>query len=170
LNPVKIAAARRVITHYWPSARVERVEVPSGVSEQPWGVAETIEGARTRALAARRALNADLGIGLEGGVEEIPEDGGVYLSGWAAVATPSGEVYFGSGGRAPLPPAIVERLRAGAELGPLMDMITGQVNTKHTIGSVGLLTRGFVTRESQFAVALAYALIPLLRPDWWSLP
>jgi len=167
LNPVKIAATKRVIGHYWPEARVEAVEVSSGVSDQPWGIAETINGARTRAIAARAAVDADLGIGLEGGVEEVPEAGGVFLSGWAAVVTRSGVVYFGSGGRAPLPPVLVTALKAGKELGPAMDELTGKVNTKHTIGSVGILTRGFITRESQFSVALAYALAPLLHKEWW---
>lgn len=166
-NPVKVAAARRVIRFYWPRAKVVPVDVPTGVSPQPWGIAETITGARHRALRAREAVDADLGVGLEGGVEEVPEAGGLLLSGWAAVATREGQVYVGSGGRVLLPPALVEALRQGAELGPAMDALSGQKGTKHTTGSVGILTRGFVDRESQFAVALAYALAPLLHPDWW---
>ncbi len=166
-NPVKIAAAEQVVRHYWPRAQVKAVDVASGVSDQPWGLLETVAGARERARAARRQLDADLGIGLEGGVEMIPEAGGLFLSGWAAVATRSGSVYVGSGGRVVLPPPLVEALRRGEELGPAMDRLSGEVNSKHTIGSVGLLTLGFVTREAQFAVALAYALVPLLRSEWW---
>ncbi|NPA90524.1 MAG: DUF84 family protein [Chloroflexi bacterium] len=167
LNPVKIAATREVIHFYWPRARVEGVDVPSGVSPQPWGVEEMLRGARHRAERARALLDADLGVGMEGGVEDIPQAGGVFLSGWAAVVTRSGRVSFGSGGRVLLPPRLVERLRAGEELGPAMDVLSGQVNTKHTVGSVGILTRGFVKRGSQFAVALAYALAPLLHPEWY---
>ncbi len=166
-NPVKVAATRRVIHYFWPDAEIVSVEVPSGVPPQPWGIAETIAGARQRAEHARTLLDADLGVGLEGGVEEIPEAGGIFLSGWAAVATRDGRVYLGSGGRAPLPPALVEALHRGEELGPAMDALSGEKDTKHTIGSVGILTRGFVNRESQFSVALTYALVPLLHPDWW---
>ena len=165
-NPVKLAATRRVVHFFWPGAEVLAVAVESGVPAQPWGIEETMRGARARALAAQSALDADLGVGLEGGVEEIPGVG-VFLSGWAAVATRDGRVFFGSGGRAPLPPPLVQALRRGEELGPAMDALTGLHNTKHTVGSVGILTRGFVDRESQFAVALAYALAPLLHPAWW---
>ena len=136
-NPVKVAAARRVIHYFWPEAEVVAVQVASGVSATPWGV------------------------------EDVPEARGIFLSGWAAVATRDERVYLGSGGRAPLPPSLVEAVRRGEELGPAMDRLSGQENTKHTVGSVGILTRGFVQRESQFAVALAYALVPLLHPEWW---
>ena len=167
-NPVKVAAARRVIGYYWPQAEVVPVQVESTVSAQPWGIEETIAGARARALQARARVDADLGIGLEGGVEEIPAAGSIFLSGWAAVVTRDGHVYFGSGGRAPLPPPLIRAMQRGEELGPAMDVLSGQKNTKHTVGSVGILTRGFVDRESQFAVALAYALAPLLHQEWWS--
>ncbi len=166
-NPVKVAAARRVIHYFWPEAEVVAVQVASGVSATPWGVEETVAGARQRALRARAQLDADLGVGLEGGLEDVPEARGIFLSGWAAVATRDERVYLGSGGRAPLPPSLVEAVRRGEELGPAMDRLSGQENTKHTVGSVGILTRGFVQRESQFAVALAYALVPLLHPEWW---
>ena len=166
-NPVKIRATQTVIHAYWPQADIIAVSVSSGVSDQPWGIEETIQGARQRAQAAIEATGADLGVGLEGGVEEIPAGGGLYLSGWAAVVTRDGRISYGSGGRIPLPPRLVKALQQGEELGPAMDALSGQHNTKHTLGSVGILTRGFVTRESQFAVALAYALAPLLHPEWW---
>ena len=166
-NPVKVKATERVIRYFWPRAEVVAVEVDSGVSSQPWGIAETIAGARHRAQIALRQARADLGVGLEGGVEDVPEGGGVFISGWAAVACADGRVYFGSGGRVMLPPVLLSALRRGEELGPAMDRLVGQEGTKRTVGSVGILTQGFVTREQQFAVALAYALAPLLHPEWW---
>jgi len=167
-NPVKVRAVARVLRAVWPEAEIREVAVAPGVPGQPWGEAETIAGARRRAVAARAALDADLGFGLEGGVVEIPEAGGLFLNGWAAVATRSGQVYFGAGGRAPLPPALVEALRQGEELGPAMDRLSGRENVKQTTGSVGVLTRGLVDREAQFAMAVTYALVPLLWPEWWS--
>ncbi len=167
LNPVKLAATRRVIQYYWPEAEVTAVDVPSGVSPQPWGIEETIAGARHRACLARKRLDADVGVGLEGGIEEIPQVDGVFLTGWAAVCTREGRVFLGSGGRVLLPPKMVQALREGRELGEVMDAYSGYRNTKHTTGSVGILTLGFVDRESQFAVALAYALAPLLLRSWY---
>lgn len=167
-NPVKVAATRRVIHFFWPQAEIVAVQVESTVSPLPWGIEETVAGARARALQARARIDADLGVGLEGGVEEILVAGGLFLSGWAAVVTRDGRVFYGSGGRAPLPPPLIEAIQRGEELGPAMDILSGQQNTKQTVGSVGILTRGLVDRESQFAVALAYALAPLLHPEWWS--
>ena len=51
-NPVKVGAARRVVTRLAAVVEVTGVAVPSGVPDQPWGDEETIRGARTRARAA----------------------------------------------------------------------------------------------------------------------
>jgi non-canonical (house-cleaning) NTP pyrophosphatase len=80
----------------------ERVVVPapvdSGVSAQPVSARETIAGARARALASLKAVNdADYGIGLEGGIEEI--DGIWYECGWIVVASRNGKVGIGSSAR-----------------------------------------------------------------------
>ena len=45
-NPVKLGAVRAVLARLAPDAAVEGVVVPSGVPDQPWGDAETIQGAR----------------------------------------------------------------------------------------------------------------------------
>jgi len=72
-NPVKVSAARAVIAPLAPRARIDAVAVASTVSDQPFGDDETIRGARARATAARDALGAELGIGIEGGVVEQAE-------------------------------------------------------------------------------------------------
>jgi len=67
-NPVKIAACRRVLETVVAGVNVEGVAVASQVADQPFGDEETIRGAITRAKPARAALDADLGVGIEGGV------------------------------------------------------------------------------------------------------
>ncbi|MCA9920732.1 MAG: DUF84 family protein, partial [Anaerolineales bacterium] len=79
-NPVKVTAVRRTVNRAWPDAEVTAVSVPTGVSEMPMTDAETIAGARNRAIAARDRLSADFGIGLEGGVH--PNGVGLILHGW----------------------------------------------------------------------------------------
>ena len=83
-NPVKVGAVQAVLARIAPEASVEGVAVPSGVSYQPWGDEETIRGALARAHAARVALGADWGVGIEGGVID---DGGtrVRTCAWAAI-------------------------------------------------------------------------------------
>src|SRR4051812_21056160 len=88
-NPVKIAAARAVVTSVWHDAEVEGVTVASTVRDQPFGDEETIRGAAARAMAAREAIDARLGIGIEGGVVEEP-DGSMRTCAWAVVVDATG--------------------------------------------------------------------------------
>lgn len=159
-NPVKIAAVRSVVARVWPDAAVHAVAVASGVSEMPMSDAETRLGAANRARAALAAVAADLGIGLEGGVQ--PDDAGLLLHGWVVVMDGDGRVGIGGAGRLPLPRAIAQRVHAGEELGHVMDDVLGEQNVKQKGGAVGALTAGLVLREEAFAIGVAYALAPFL--------
>ncbi|MEO5814384.1 MAG: inosine/xanthosine triphosphatase [Gemmatimonadaceae bacterium] len=158
-NPVKIGAARAVLAHVAPAAVIEGVAVPSGVSDQPWGDEETIRGAITRAHAARAALDADWGVGIEGGVVD---DGGtrVRTCAWAAIVGRDGRSGVGGSLSLELPPRVAALVRGGIELGHAMDEVTGQQNVKHGVGAVGLLTAGLVTRQGAYETLVAYALVP----------
>jgi inosine/xanthosine triphosphatase len=160
-NPVKVGAARVVLAHVAPGAAVEGVAVPSGVSDQPWGDEETIRGAIARAHAARAALDADWGVGIEGGVID---DGGtrVRTCAWAAIVGRDGREGVGGSLSLELPPRVAELVRGGMELGHAMDAVTGQRNVKHGVGAVGILTAGLVTRQGAYETLVAYALVPFL--------
>ena len=164
-NPVKIGAARAVIGRVAPSARVEGISVSSTVRDQPWGDEETIRGARSRAVAAREALGADLGLGLEGGVVE--DDDGLRTCAWAVVV--DGRAREGRGGSLamPLPPVVAELVRGGLELGHAMDRVAGTHNVKQAEGAVGLLTRGLIDRQRAYEALITYALAPFLVPEYW---
>ena len=88
-NRPKLEATRMVFLPIWPEAEIVATLAPSGVSDQPWSAEEAVRGAVNRARYALRAVDADLGVGLEGGVEAGP-GGLLYLSGWGAVATADG--------------------------------------------------------------------------------
>ncbi len=165
-NPVKIKAVSRVTARVWPEAEVVGVQVASGVRAMPMSEAECVTGAQERARAARDLLDADLGLGLEGGVQEA--DGHLYLTGWVAVVDRHGRESVASGARIPLPPQVAAAVQAGQELGPLMDRLTGRTKTNHAEGAVGILTRGLVTRQHSFEVGVAYALAPWLNPEWYA--
>lgn len=164
-NPVKRDATANAL----PSAtEVDAVSVDSGVSEQPWGETETIEGAGNRARRALDAGNYDLGVGLEGGVARVesPHDGdpivdGLFLTMWAA-ATDGDRIEYGGGPRLRLPDSVADRLEAGEELGPVMDDLLDTNGVKHDQGAAGVLTGGIVDRESALRHALAGALGPFV--------
>lgn len=165
-NPVKVAAVTHVVRQLHPSAIVEGVQVPSGVPDQPVGDDETQRGAVARARAAREALDADIGVGLEGGVVH---DGGTAMRtcAWAAVALRDGREFFGGSLAMPLPPAVVELVRRGVELGHAMDEVTGGKDTKHGAGAVGILTNGMIDRQRAYEVLVTYALSPVIAAEFW---
>jgi len=167
-NPVKIAAVQAVLIPLAPQLRVEGVAADSTVSAQPWGDEETIHGARARAIAARRALDAELGVGIEGGVVET---GGVLRTcAWAAVTAHVGDAdVVGVGGSLamPLPPAVAAAVRGGAELGEAIDRLTRTVGTRRGRGAVAVRTGGLIDRQRAYEVILTYALAPLLTPEYW---
>jgi inosine/xanthosine triphosphatase len=126
---------------------------------------ETVTGARNRAIAARRQLNADLGVGLEGGVNR--EATGLVLHGWVVVVDGNGREGVGGAARLPLPATIAERVLAGEELGLVMDDLLGKSNVKQKEGAVGVLTAGLVPRQETFAVAVAYARAPFVSTKFY---
>jgi inosine/xanthosine triphosphatase len=165
-NPVKIAAARAVLRRvYGDAVCVEACRVGSGVSLQPWGDEETLRGARNRAQAALRVNRATLGIGFEGGLVEV--GGRVFTCAWCAVAREDGAMGMAGGAHLLLPPSVAVSVRAGSELGPTMDVLTGLHNTKEHQGAIGILTDGHLDRQSAYEHLLTLALAPLLTPAYY---
>lgn len=143
-NPSKIAAVERA----FPAANNSffSLNIPSGVSEQPATDEETIRGAVNRATAA--AQEGDIGIGLEGGVQEISL--GLCLCNWGALVEKDKPPIIAGGARFLLPEKIAERIRAGEELGPVMDDFFNKQDVRKHEGAVGIFTNGLVDRADMF--------------------
>jgi inosine/xanthosine triphosphatase len=161
LNPVKVNAARLALERAGFDFNIQGVAVASSVAEQPIGLEEIARGARQRALNARAAGFA-WGVGMEGGVE-FDHAGDAWLFSVVAIATAERES-LARGGQLLLPPRVAARLRAGAELGPVMDELLNTSNIKQGLGAVGYLTGGLITREAAFFDCFSRALAPLLHP------
>jgi inosine/xanthosine triphosphatase len=139
------------------------VEVASGVPEQPVGDDQTLLGARNRAAGARAIMpDADLWVGLEGGVAE--RDGVLECFAWSVVlgADDSGALVRGESRTATfiLPTEIATLVRAGVELGTATDRVFGATDTKRGTGTVGPLTGGVIDRVAFYAHATVLALVP----------
>ena len=165
-NPMKIAAVRTVVTRAFPAAEVIGLSVDSGVSEQPWGDEEARLGARNRARAVLAAAGSDLGVGLEGGVLET--ELGLMTCAWCIIVDREGQIGVGGGVHMRLPPSVAGVLRTGGELGPAMDQLTGQHNTKQAQGAVGILTGGLSDRRSAYGQLVAMALAPFVKTEYYS--
>ncbi|TMJ04422.1 MAG: DUF84 family protein [Bacillati bacterium ANGP1] len=81
----KIRATESVCARAFPRATVIPVPVVSVVPAQPTSDADTIRGAFHRAREARRLADADLGVGIEGGVHQDPW--GVWMCAWVCASS-----------------------------------------------------------------------------------
>ncbi|MBI2408368.1 MAG: inosine/xanthosine triphosphatase [Gemmatimonadetes bacterium] len=166
-NPVKLDAVRAVLKRLSSHAHVHATAVESMVPDQPVGDMQTIAGATNRARAARAALDADLGVGIEGGVVDAPT--GMRTCAWAVVVTRAGDAHVGGSLSMPLPDPVAALVRSGVELGHAIDQLIGTTNIKHGAGAVGVLTAGLVNRVDAYETILAYAMAPLLGPSLYGL-
>ncbi len=140
------------------------ITVPSGVPEQPHTDAETLQGALNRAHNAReKEPQADYWVGIEGGVEDTPDQTAGTLQSLAWIVIVDREA--GRTGKARTatfyePEEVARLVRGGMELGDADDVVFGRSNSKQQNGSVGLLTGDVIDREGCYVPAVVMALIP----------
>jgi inosine/xanthosine triphosphatase len=161
-NPVKIKAARNGFKKLFPAEKfnVKPIIVPSGVSDQPFGNDETLQGAKNRVYNLLRAVpKADFWVGIEGGVEEWQTE--LVAFAWVFITD---QIRTGKGrtGSFFLPPAITEMVRQGKELGEADDIVFNRSNSKQENGAIGILTNNVIDRVQLYEPAVIMALIPFL--------
>ena len=175
-NPVKVDAVAQGFMAMFPEVQFEVIgtSVPSGVSDQPFSDAETLQGAVNRAQNALSGIpEADYWVGIEGGIEDDKKE----MCGFAWVVihgfSPFGTTLVGQSrtGTFQLPPEVASLVRQGVELGTADDIVFKRHNSKQGNGAVGILTQDVIDRTSYYSHAVALALIPFLNPDLYtSLP
>ncbi|MDF1508684.1 DUF84 family protein [Robertmurraya sp. DFI.2.37] len=146
-NPAKIKAVQSAFAGY--DVQFEMLDTDSGVKDQPFSDEETIRGAINRASAALKEGEGDIGIGLEGGVQEHGDE--LFLCNWGALAVHGQSPFVAGGARIPLPKEIAARLRNGEELGPVMDEYTKKENIRKQEGAIGIFSSGRVNRSEMFS-------------------
>ncbi len=124
---------------------------------------ESVRGARNRAVLARDVLQADYGVGIESGLEEI--DGIWFSTGWVVIVDTVGLEGVSSSMFRPVPLPSMGLVRQGMELGAANDVVFGKTNSKQANGLIGLLTNDILTREGVFRDAVIGALARFLHPE-----
>lgn len=143
-NAAKVGAVKNAL----PDIEVIAQSVPSGISAQPLSDEETLTGAKNRAHQVLATISsAQVGIGLEGGVQITPA--GLFLCNWGAL-TDGVKTYIAGGARIPLPPSMLAPLQSGIELGDLMDQYAAKKNVRQTEGAIGIFTEGWLNRQEVF--------------------
>jgi inosine/xanthosine triphosphatase len=150
--------------------KVVGVEVPSGVGHTPVSRAESMAGARNRAeelreLGRERNEPWRYFVGLEGGLDVVPENGHlagnnrregriVFLESWAYVLDDTGVGAFGRSGGVEMPDALAAKvLEGGIELSAAVDAMTGERGIRDAQGAWGILTKNKMTRQDAFRTA-----------------
>ena len=159
-NPIKLAAVEAILGRAFPEAAISSIDVPSDVPEQPWGDDQTRRGAYNRARRALEQTESNFGVGLEGGLVESSV--GLMTCAWCAMVDPAGQVGYGGGVHMLLPPAVVAHLHLHGELGPAMDHLVSEHNTKQGRGAVGILTNGLSSRQAAYEQLVAMAAAPFV--------
>jgi inosine/xanthosine triphosphatase len=168
-NPVKIRAVRdgfERMNVLDEETEIIGISAPSGVSDQPMTDEETYLGAKNRAeYIKKECKDADFWVGVEGGLYE--KDGDMYAFAWIIVLSEhqKGEARTAS---FQIPPKVVALVRQGIELGKADDIVFGQHNSKHHLGSVGILTHGEIDRTALYEPAVCFALIPFINAEIWN--
>lgn len=157
-NSAKIETAKRVFAKTYPDAKIEGIEVVSGVSSQPLTDDTTIKGAINRATRARDALNADFGIGFEGGA--LRTKYGFFMSAWCAVIDRKGNIGLGGGNNMLLPDSVAKKVfEDRLEISVAMrDVKAIMDNPEITYSTDGMLSNGLIDRVGSYEILLIYAL------------
>lgn len=174
LNPVKIEATKLAFEKIFLDLNINlditSYDIPSNVSNQPYGDNETLLGAKNRAIGAYNKYieinnnKPDYSIGLEGGVTNNNENN--YFECYAWVAIYNGEK-FGIAKSASfiLPKCISDLMLTGMELGDADDTIFRTINSKQGQGTIGQLTRGRITRTEYYEPVVILAYVPFSWPE-----
>jgi inosine/xanthosine triphosphatase len=159
-NPAKIRSVQSVTDTLFPGSVIQGVKTESGVSEEPMSAEEMIEGAINRAKRSRDLLDADYGIGMEGGHEIIGER--QFVCGFIAVVDRSGKIGIGASSRMELPQKIVKRMKAGEQFHDIVDDLSGEDAMGTKQGLMGILSNGHISREVSYAHGLIFAFSPFI--------
>jgi len=172
VSPAKVDAVQRAVERIgaidraFSKATVRTLDVTGLAPAMPMSDRETLDGAKLRARTATRGLTQPfIAIGLEGGLSADPI---MTLTSWAA-ATDGTRWGYGAGGRIVLPEAVMTQVRAGRELGDVIDELAG-ASIRSTRGAWGWLTKDLVGRKTALLTATLAALAPFYNKDVYRVP
>lgn len=160
-------AAIALIDPQFADATVQPHDLTHIAPRQPMSAREIVDGARLRAASVRArypAAPTTYAVGVEGGLDEtLP--GTWSLQSWAAV-TDGRRWGYGAGPSLALPDRVVERVRAGEELGDVIDGLA-RAHVRSTRGAWGVLTLDAIGRRDAFRLAVLAAFARFYNASAW---
>ncbi|MEU4688778.1 inosine/xanthosine triphosphatase [Actinoplanes sp. NPDC023714] len=164
-NPVKIASVRGACGQLWPDREwsFDAIAAPSGVSAQPLSDEEARTGARARAVYAQKHLDADYGVGIEGGLQKV--EGYWFNAAWVVVVDRAGLEGMSSTTSVAVPDGLLPLIEAGHELRDACEILWGGSRTAYHGGLIGVLTDGTLDRTGVYVDAVVAALTRFRHPE-----
>jgi inosine/xanthosine triphosphatase len=164
-NPAKIKAVEAAFKSMFKHEKFEfvGVKVSSDVSDQPMSSSETKQGAINRINNAKKEIQADYYVSLEGGLDK-DLDGYLQTINWSAIEH-QGSLSLAHSASFKLPDKIAQLIHRGSELGTAAEATFGTVDVKHDLGMVGVLAHGVVNRSQYVIQSVQLALIPFVNKD-----
>ncbi len=168
-NPGKIEGAMEAFKLYFETVEIEGIPVDSGVSNEPVND-ETYQGAKNRVdnlikYAKKHKLHADYFLAVESGIVNL--FGKWVIMNVAVIKDNSGYESVGVGPAYPVPLKYVDEI-ISTELGTVMDKIFDEKDLKSSVGGIGNLTNGQITRIDLTKSAFIMALTQFINKDIWS--
>jgi len=167
-NKIKIEAIVEIAADYefLSGAKVEGIDVSSGVADQPKNLAETVRGAKNRARAAFLAGGArpgDLSVGIEDGLMAVPGTLTGYMNIGICAFYDGKRYYLGTSAAFEYPPKAIELVKKGMDINQAFYSLglTENQSVGSAQGAIGILTRGRWSRKETAKQALIAALLQL---------
>jgi inosine/xanthosine triphosphatase len=164
-NKAKLEAVKELLDDYphLKGATVEGFSAPSGVSDQPKTLDETIQGAMNR---ARHSFDqCDYSVGLESGLMVVPNTKSGYMDVCVCAIYDGSEFHLGLSSAWEFPDKKIMELiiQEGLDMSQAINKagLTNDPLIGSQAGAVGILTKGRVDRKEYTKQALRMALIHL---------
>ena len=162
--PPKVEALKELVEQYdlLKGAEIKSVEVESGVSEQPEGFEEMIQGAKNR--AKKSFIDCDLSFGLESGIVPMPHTKSDYMDFCCCAIFDGKQFHIGMSMGFEYPKKIIELIKdkkIDASTAAKMIGMTNHEYVGHAEGLIGILTKGKVTRKAYSKQSIIAAMIHL---------
>lgn len=163
-NPQKIQAVSDLVPKYdfLVGSSIEGISVPSGVSDQPKSIEETVQGAINRAKFAFK--DADYSFGIESGLMNIPQTKSGIMDVCVCAIFDGQNIHLGLSSAFEPPQKIVDLMHnKGMNMSDacLEAGLTTNPKLGASEGLIGILTHGRMDRLAYTTQAVTTALIHL---------
>lgn len=159
-NDVKLNAVRNVFQKIYKSVEVEKISVPTGVAQQPWGK-DTILGSKNRAAEAlEKDPEAHFGVGIEAGLFWDDYTQQYFDVQYCVVRDKGGRITLGHGPGFYYPVKVIDAVKSGKTVGDVMGELSGVLDIGHRQGAIGYLTNKILTRDELTEQAVIMAMVP----------